>query len=193
MVLEKTSESPLDSKEITPINLKGKESWIVIGRTDAEAEAPVFWSPDKNSWFTGKVTDARKDWGQRRRGHQRMRWLEGIAYAIDMNLANSGRCEGQEAWCPTLYGITKSRAWLGTEQVYICQSYFAICLILPFPHRVLSVIDCWGNWADRATGQVLYSGCLILKSTPFTTPFLPLCRLLISPLWSSNQFICLPC
>ena len=65
VVLEKTPESPLDSKEIKPVNLKGNQPWILIGRkTDAEAEAPVFWSPDANSWPIGKVPDARKDWGQ---------------------------------------------------------------------------------------------------------------------------------
>ena len=65
VVLEKTPESPLDSKEVTAINLKGKESWTVNGRTDTEAKAPVFWSPDENSWLTGKVIDAGKDWGQK--------------------------------------------------------------------------------------------------------------------------------
>ena len=64
-VLEKTSESPLDSKEIKPVNLKGYQFWILIGRTDAEAEAPVFWSSDGNSWLIGKVSDAGKDWGQK--------------------------------------------------------------------------------------------------------------------------------
>ena len=61
---EKTAESPLDSKEIKPVNLKRNQSQILIGRTDAEAETPVFWSPDLNSWLIGKVPDAGKDWGQ---------------------------------------------------------------------------------------------------------------------------------
>ena len=65
VVPEKTPESPLDSKEIKPDNLKGNQPWILIGRIDAEAEAPAFWSPDTNSWPTGKVLDARKDWGQK--------------------------------------------------------------------------------------------------------------------------------
>ena len=62
VVLEKTPESPLDSKEIKPVNLKGNQPWILIGRTYAEAEAPVFWSSDVNSWETGNVPDAGKDW-----------------------------------------------------------------------------------------------------------------------------------
>ena len=64
MVLEKTLESPLDSKEIKLVNPKENQFWIFIGRTDAEAETPVFWSSDVNSWLIGKVPDAGKDWGQ---------------------------------------------------------------------------------------------------------------------------------
>ena len=65
VVLEKTSESPLDSKGFKQINLKGNQPWILIGRTNAEAEVPVFWSSDVNSWLIGKVPDARKAWGQK--------------------------------------------------------------------------------------------------------------------------------
>ena len=86
VVLEKTPECPLDSREIKPVSLKGDQPWILIRRTDAEAEAPVFWSPDSNSWLIGKVPDPRKDWRQEERGHQRMRWLDGITNAMDMNL-----------------------------------------------------------------------------------------------------------
>ena len=65
LVLEKTPESHLGSKEIKPVNLKGNQPGIHIGKTDAEAETPVFWSSDANSWFIGKVPDAGKDWGQK--------------------------------------------------------------------------------------------------------------------------------
>ena len=65
VVLEKTSESPLYSKEIKPVNLKGNQPWILVGRTDAEAEAPVFWPSDGNCRLVGKVTDAGKDWEQK--------------------------------------------------------------------------------------------------------------------------------
>ena len=64
VVLEKTPQSLLDSKEIKPVNLKGNQPWILIGRTDVEAEAPVFWSSDVNSGLIAKVSDAGKDWGQ---------------------------------------------------------------------------------------------------------------------------------
>ena len=64
IVLEKTLESPLDSKEIKPVNPKGNKPWITTGRTDAEAEAPIFWPPDMKSQLIGKDPDAGKVWGQ---------------------------------------------------------------------------------------------------------------------------------
>ena len=65
VVLEKTLQSSLDSKEIRPVNPKEKQPWISIGRTDAEAEAPIFWPPDVKSWLTGKDSDAGKSWRQK--------------------------------------------------------------------------------------------------------------------------------
>ena len=64
VVLEKTLESPLDCKEIQPVHPKGKQSWRFTGRTDAEAETPILWTPDAENWFTGKDPDAGKDWRQ---------------------------------------------------------------------------------------------------------------------------------
>ena len=68
VVLEKTLESPLDFKEVKPVNPKGNQSWIFIGRTDAEAEAPILWPPDTKNWLIGKDSDAGKDWGQEEKG-----------------------------------------------------------------------------------------------------------------------------
>ena len=68
VVLEKTLESPFDGKEIKPVNSKGNQSWIFIGRTDAEAEAPVLWPPDVKNWLICKDPDAGKDWRQEERG-----------------------------------------------------------------------------------------------------------------------------
>ena len=64
VVLEKTLESPLDSKEIQPVHPKGNQSWVFIGRTYVEAETPILWLPDAKNWFIGKHPDAVKDWGQ---------------------------------------------------------------------------------------------------------------------------------
>ena len=66
--LEKTLESPLDCKEIKPVHPKGNQPWIFIGRTDAEAETPIFWPPDTKNWLTGKDPDAEKDWRQEEKG-----------------------------------------------------------------------------------------------------------------------------
>ena len=68
VVLEKTLESPLDSKELKPVNPKGNQSCIFIGRTDAEAETPILWPPDAKNWLIGKDPDAGKDWGQEEKG-----------------------------------------------------------------------------------------------------------------------------
>ena len=67
-MLEKTLESPLDCKEIKPVHSKGDQSWILIGRTDAEAEAPIRWPPDVKSWLIRKDPDAGKDWRQKEKG-----------------------------------------------------------------------------------------------------------------------------
>ena len=68
VLLEKTLESPLDRKEIKPVNPKGNQPLIFIGRTDAEAEAPLFWPPIAKSWLIGKDSDSGRDWGQEQKG-----------------------------------------------------------------------------------------------------------------------------
>ena len=68
VVLEKTLESPLDCKEIQPVHPKGDQSWVFIGRTDAETETPILWPPDVKSWLIGKDPDAGKDRGQEEKG-----------------------------------------------------------------------------------------------------------------------------
>ena len=68
VVLEKTLESPLDCKEIQPVQSKGDQSWVFIGRTDAKAETPIFWPPHEKSWLIGKDSDAGRDWGQEEKG-----------------------------------------------------------------------------------------------------------------------------
>ena len=68
VVLEKTLESPLDSKEIHPVNPKGNESWVFTGRSDAKAETPILWPPDAKNWLIWKDSDAGKDWRQEEKG-----------------------------------------------------------------------------------------------------------------------------
>ena len=77
----------MDSKEIKPVNPKGNQLWIFIGRTDAEVEAAILWAPDAKSQITGKDPDAGKIEGRRRSGQWKMRWLDSITESMDMNLS----------------------------------------------------------------------------------------------------------
>ena len=86
-MLEKTLESPLDCKEIKPVTPKGNQLLIFIGRTDAEAEAPIIWPPDAKSNSLEKNLMLGKIEVKKRRGQQRMRWLDGITHSMDMSLS----------------------------------------------------------------------------------------------------------
>ena len=114
VVLEKTLENPLDCKEIQSVHPKGNQSWIFIGRTDAEAETPILWPPDVKSWFIWKDPDAGKDWRQEEKGMTEYEivgwhhWLHGQEFeqALGAGDGQGSLVMDREAWSAAVHGVT---------------------------------------------------------------------------------------
>ena len=112
VVLEKTLESLLDCKRIQPVHPKGNQSWILIWRIDAEAEAPILWSPDVRADTMEKIHILGKIEDKRRSRQQRMKWLNGIMTQWTSVWASSELVMGREYWHASLCGVAKSRTRL---------------------------------------------------------------------------------
>ena len=144
-LLEKTLESPLDGKEIKSVNLKGNQPWILIGRTDAEVETPIFWSSDANSWLIRKVPDAGKDWGQKKKRASEDE-MAGWHHWCNGNKPGQtlGDGEGQRGLvCCSPWGHRVRHNWVAEQQQFI--KYFLKQFINDDQVNFVSGMQGWFN------------------------------------------------
>ena len=138
VVLEKTLESPLDIKEIKPVNTKINQCWIFIGRTDAEAEAPILWPPDAKSWLIRKDSDARKDWRKEEKGTTEG---EMVGWHHQLNGHEfeqaPGDGDGQGSLVCYSHGVAKSQIWLSDWTELSPLSQRKLVCLLNFPTGLL--------------------------------------------------------
>ena len=157
VVLEKTLESPLDCKEIKPVNLKGNQPWIFTGRTDAEAEAPILWAPDGKSQLIGKDPGLRKDWRQLEKGKTGWKLWETV--------------KDRETWHAVVHRVAKSRTWLSNCKTNknIIRSKIALQLKTKSSRLLKFQLHCWLVICPQASPYVClnYKMEVLVITAPF--------------------------
>ena len=145
VVGEKTLEGPLDCKEIQPVHPKGNQSWIFIGRTDAEAETPILWPSDMKNWLIWKDPDAGKDWRQEEKGtteDEMVGWHHRFSgHEFEQALGVDDR----EAWCAAVHGVSEI-------QTQLCDWTSDVAIALEFKSKLLYLLSKFG--------QVTHSLCV---------------------------------
>ena len=166
--LEKTLESPLDSKEIKPINPKGNQPWIFSGRTDAKAL--ILWPPDVKRWLVGKDLDAGKDWRQQEKGtreDEMVGWHHWTSMDVSLSKLQQTVKEW-EAWHAAVHGVTKSRAQLSdstTISIVSCVTKIFLLNFMPFLSTTNSLFQIrWSLYSSQKCPLFIITGTVPLST-----------------------------
>ena len=147
LVVEKTLESPLDCKEIQPVHPKGDQSWVFIGRTDAEAETPILWPPHAKSWLIGKDPDAGRDWGQEEKGTTEgemagwHHWLDGHEFEWTPGVGDGqGGLACCDSWGRKELDTTEWLDWTEKRKIWSTNSISETLLNLQYVKRMVIIL-----------------------------------------------------